>query len=144
MNTKNFLFFMASIIIASVAVMCGSGYSQEEQSSGKTAKTVKEIEGEVSGIGFNMISIVYNRDPEKGTAEELLLPIDEVSQLIHKNNIKEIQVGDTVSIQYDETTRETDNGPRTERKAKVISFIKSAPVQPESTESNEPNEPLEQ
>jgi hypothetical protein len=131
---QNKLFISVLILILSLCLNAVLVCAQDEVISEQKNLAKKEVQGEVSGIGYGSISIVYQRDIEKGTAEEILLPVDEVEQIIHKQNIKQINVGDTVSIQYDEITQETENGPNILRKAKVITFIKPAAPLPMESE----------
>ncbi|MFH1062871.1 MAG: hypothetical protein V1747_08345 [Candidatus Omnitrophota bacterium] len=121
-------------LLAVVCVCVSPLQAENEAVGGKKDIASKEIQGIVSGIGYGSISVEYKGDAEKGTAEEILLPLDEMEQIIHKQNIKQINVGDTVSIQYDEITQETEKGPTLLRKAKVITFIKPAAPLPMETD----------
>lgn len=131
---KTQLFICIGALMLSICLNAVSGWAQNEAVSEQKNLAKKEVQGEVSGIGYGLISIVYQRDAEKGTAEEILLPLDEVEQIIHKQNINQINVGDTVRIQYDEITQETEDGPTVLRKAKVINFIKPAAPLPMESE----------
>jgi hypothetical protein len=127
------------LLVGLLAVVClyvSPAQAQSEVSNGQKDIASKEIQGTVSGIGYGSISVEYQTDAQKGTAEEMLFPLDEMEQIIHKQDIKQINVGDTVSIQYDETTQQTENGSQIFRKAKVINFIK--PAAPVSTEADVP------
>ncbi|MCX7927454.1 MAG: hypothetical protein N2606_04885 [Candidatus Omnitrophica bacterium] len=88
---------------------------------------VKEVQGEISYITKRSISVVFNRDKETGSEEEILLPFDSDEIVIeHKRNLSEIQPGDTVLVRYlDETI---DYGDKKENtiKAKVIRFLRPA------------------
>ncbi len=97
----------------------------------KIASEVKEIQGEISWIDDKHIAIVYNRDPEKGVENEIMLPIDESIRLEHKKSLSEMVPGDTVRIKYQQDIEEDREGNKSEsRKAAVISFVKPAVKKP--------------
>jgi hypothetical protein len=111
------------------------GFSQEEKDKEKvkTTSVMKEVEGEVTWIGQNKIAILYRVDEAKGEEYEILLPLDEKDlTFVHKKNLGEIGKGDTVNVQYEEITEEGEEGRKTDRKAKVISFVKAGVKQPAS------------
>jgi hypothetical protein len=109
----------------------------EEKEIKKTAVT-KQITGEVSAVMKDFIAIVYERDEKNGTEKEMALPIDtEALKVERKAGIGEVQVGDTVTVKYEETTEEAQEGKKISRKAKVIRFIKPAPAQPQAYEPEE-------
>lgn len=125
------------IVCFVIMVALGAAQLQAaEEAGGKTTKVIKEVQGEVSGIGYNTISVTYNRDAQKGTEEEILLPYDAAIQMVHKKNMKEINVGDTVLIQFEETTEAAAAGLNVSRKAVKLSFVKPAAPAPQ-----EPAEP---
>ncbi|MBU1087048.1 MAG: hypothetical protein KKD05_05965 [Candidatus Omnitrophica bacterium] len=130
---KNLLFIAVVALLLNIGLNA-SARAENEITAGKKNIASKEIQGIVSGIGYGSISIVYKSDAQAGTAEEILLPLDELEEIIHKQNIKQINVGDTVSVQYNETTQETEKGPTLLRKAKVINFIKPAAPIPAETD----------
>ena len=107
-------------------------YSKEKEE--ETIITFKEVMGEVSAITPNFIAIVYRREEEKGVAYEIALPIDKEVRIVHKKNLKEIEVGDTVRVRFAEIRKkeevEREGGKREERirmvgrKAKEIIFVR--------------------
>ncbi|MCM8780830.1 MAG: hypothetical protein NC908_02770 [Candidatus Omnitrophica bacterium] len=100
---------------------------QETKKEPKVATVTKEIEGEVSWIGRGYISVVFERDVEKATENEILLPLDKDLKIYHKKSLEEIKPGDTVRIQYEEITEEYPEGRRREFSlAKAITFLKPA------------------
>lgn len=107
--------------------------AQAEKAEIKTGNVMKGVSGEVSAIGKDYIAIVYNRDMKKGTEEEIMLSIAKDIKLEHKRSLSEIGAGDTVEVQFEEVTEQTNEGPRTKRIAKVIRFIRAAVKQPESS-----------
>lgn len=94
---------------------------------------MKEVQGEVTWIRKDRIAIVFARNEEQGTEEEILLPIDAGVKLEQKQKLQQIEVGDTVAIQFEEVTEEGRQEGRMTRKAKVVRFIrKGAPPKPTS------------
>ena len=90
----------------------------------KKATQLKELQGVVTWIRKDKIAIVYRSDEATHSEEEILLPIGKDIQLVHKNSLSDISVGDTVSIQYEEVTEEgADGAVKSSRKAKAIIFV---------------------
>jgi len=129
---------IVSLIII-LSLFCFIEICQAEKDKGiiKTTTLDKTVQGEISWIGKDYIAIIYQKDEKKGKEYEILLPIDADIQLLHKSNLDQLSVGDTVRVQFEELTEEYKEGARKERKAKVISFVKPAVKKPESLESGE-------
>ncbi|KPK97834.1 MAG: hypothetical protein AMJ95_07150 [Omnitrophica WOR_2 bacterium SM23_72] len=89
----------------------------------KETKTMKEVQGEVTWVKQDKISIVYNTDESKGMDYEILLPVDKDTKLVHLKSIEQIKIGDRVRILYEEKTQESAGEVRSYRRAKVITFI---------------------
>ncbi len=98
------------------------------------AVEVKEILGEVSGIGSKFVVVVYRRDVEKGIDYEMLFTMDKNEvEIAQARDLSKISIGDTVKIQYEEKTEQADKVNEdgvvervtkvTERKATKITFI---------------------
>lgn len=121
---------IAGIGLVLVLGLAVTGQAQEDKEKAKTTSAIKEVQGEISGIGRDYIAIVYDRDTEKGVEYEILLPIEEDIKLVRKRKLNEIKVGDIVGVQYEESKE----GPKLSRKAKIISFIKPAEKKPEPVE----------
>jgi len=124
---------------AAIAVLFLMSYAGAQEKGGqksqvKTTSTMKEVQGEISGITKRSISIVYGRDNAKGIEYEMLLPFTKESiKVEHKKNLNEFFQGDTVKVSYEESIEENAQGEKKEdRRAKVISFIKAAPKKTES------------
>lgn len=123
------------MVVFVLGITCIASAEKVKGESQKSTSTIKELQGEISGISKESISIIYNRDLEKGIDYEMLLPIEKGNiQLIHKNSLDELCVGDTVRLQYEEETKEDEEGRKIKRKARVISFIKPKPKEIESIE----------
>lgn len=110
----------------------GAIASTDEASKTATAQPPKsdEIQGEISEIGKDYISIIYQRDTEKGIEYEMLFPVDESAKFEHRNSLKEFGVGDTVRIQFEDTAEEKAGAEQLKRKVKVINFVSPAPKKP--------------
>jgi len=118
---------LIGILVFSLA---GAGLTQEKKETKKTTVS-KEVTGEVTWIGKNKIAILYQIDTEKSTEYEILLPFDEKElKVIHKKSLEEIKSGDTVTVEYEEITEESEQGGRTDFKARAIKFIRSAVKKP--------------
>ena len=77
------------------------------------AFTVEMVSGEVSGIGKNFISIIYNRDYDAGAEYETMLPLDGDVKIKHKQDIKDIKPGDLVSAEYEKPAENSKHKPKT-------------------------------
>ncbi len=119
---------LLAFAVVSVFGFTEAGFAQDKE---KVIKTVSNgVNGEISGIGKNYISVVYGRDKEKGVDYEMLLPIDKNIQVEHKKSLGDMKVGDTVSVAYEDVITEDFSKKQTmKRKAKVVTFVKSAPPQ---------------
>lgn len=103
----------------------------EAKEKGKPSISNKTVQGEISAIGKNYISIIYQREKEKGTEYEIWLPLKkEDIKLLHKKSLEDLKVGDIVKIEFEEVTEESKKGIRSTRKVKVINFIKPAIARP--------------
>ncbi len=91
----------------------------------KITSTVKEIQGEVSWIRKNSISVVYEHDLQKGSESEILLPMDPATvRIVHKRSLKDISSGDIVRVQYIEELYDYGDRQETKLKARSIRFVK--------------------
>lgn len=107
-----------------------SGYAQPARSS----VTAKVVEGEISGMGKDYIAIVYKKEAEKGAEYEILLPLDDEVKLVHKKNLKELNIGDRVNIEFDEIKEANDSKEKVTFKSKKLSFVSPAEKKPVDTE----------
>ncbi|MDD5730520.1 MAG: hypothetical protein PHN57_05280 [Candidatus Omnitrophica bacterium] len=88
----------------------------------------KEITGVVSGLSSNFIAVTLTVESESVPATEFAFNIDKKIRVVHKKNLSEIKFGDTVKINYDETTKTLDDGRKiVKNTAKMITFLKAAP-----------------
>ncbi len=101
----------------------GSGQKQKEaaQAADEDAFTVDTVSGEVTVIGKDFISIVYDHDYDTGTEYEIMIPLEKSTALKHKKNLSEIKAGDLVSVEYEKPVE----GSKRKVKARTINFIQS-------------------
>lgn len=147
MKKRCFLFlFTLSFLMIPAAGMAEENTDVSAQESKQEVKpeveeksiiksTMKEVNGEVSGISSNFIAILYGQDEK--TSYEIALTIDKDVTIERKKSLKDIEVGDIVSVQYKETTEtykeKTETGTEKDitkllsRVVKVVTFIKAPP-----------------
>lgn len=118
----------------------------DSQPVAKSVSQIKEVQGEVSAITGNFISVIYKRDA-KGEYE-MAFPIDKAKILLdHVQSLDQIHRGDTVSVQYEELTQQTSKSAVVKHIAKKIFFLKGS-TKPEEPPDNdptpEPGEPVAQ
>jgi hypothetical protein len=100
---------------------------------------VQEVQGEVSAITKNSISIVSERKAETGEETEMVFTFDPKKiNLEHRKSLAGIAPGDTVAVRYRDET--TDYGDKQETKvsAVTIRFIKPADDQSEYKKPSAP------
>jgi hypothetical protein len=109
--------------------LISTGYCQSskalEKSKGSEDVLIEEPEvyrtetmsGEVSWVGKNYISIVYDRDYDTGTESEIMVPVTEKTVFKHVKGLKELQQGDLVSIEYNKPLGKGKTN------ARVVTFI---------------------
>lgn len=121
-----------------------AAFAQRDDKGRKIIKRASgEISGEISAIGRDFISVIYKRDEKKGAEYEVLVPIDAGTKLERKRSLSELNLGDTVNIQFEDMTLEDAGREKNmERKAKVISFVRPAVRKPEPPRPPEPGDGL--
>lgn len=126
--TINMVCVAVLIFGISIEALAQAKDNQKEKEKTKITTRQKEVQGEVVSISKDYISVLYNRDSKKGIEYEMLLPIDENTKLERIKNIKELNVGDTINIEYEEESIIPDKGEvKASRKAKLVSFVAPAP-----------------
>ena len=126
-------------VVLFLLYLFGVAQAEQGKEEDKAVVVLKEVQGEVSALTSNFISIIYERDKEKGIDYEIALPIDENMRLVHKRSLKQIQLGDIVRVKYKEKRKECEEVGEDgtlkrktkviERKAAVITFVR--PKRPE-------------
>ncbi|MFH0796595.1 MAG: hypothetical protein V2A65_05990 [Candidatus Omnitrophota bacterium] len=97
--TSLFFILLAVSLVWTSQISAGEAKKEE-----KVEKSVKSLTGEVGGVGPNFLAIVYAKDEEKGIEYEMALPLDENAQFQSVDNLKDLEIGDKVTIQYEEET----------------------------------------
>jgi hypothetical protein len=133
MNAKTFL--RGFVVLCCVSFLPFGYVHAADEGKGQRSVAGKVVEGEISGLGKDYISIIYKKDAEKGAEYEILLPLDDEVQLVHKKSIKDLRVGDRVNIEFDEVTESRDSGEKVTFKCKKLSFVKPADKKSEDTVS---------
>jgi len=121
----------------------------EPEEEAKKTVAVKELQGEVSGISSNFIAILYGQD--KKTSYEMALTVDKDVKIENRKSLKDIGVGDIVSVSYEETAETKKEGDKditrvVSRVVKKVRFIRpGAKIQEiEMRSLEEPGQPLEE
>ena len=100
---------------------------QDEQVAYKT------MTGKVSGVGASgkFLAVEYRHDPGAGMSYEMAFPLDEKAQLSHVKSLKELHLGDAVTVEYREVTfKDEQKQLKTRRVATKVELVKSAPTEP--------------
>lgn len=105
-------------------------------------KSMGTITGTISAVSSDSISVAYHEDKAKGIEYEMLLLLDNAFTIENKKNLSELKVGDTVKITYEDVTSEKieNKEQKVERKAKIVSFVRSAVKKPEGPKIPEPGD----
>jgi len=128
MVTKIFRLILALVLCS---VLAGEALAQGRKIT-KVAEKKKQLQGEVVYLSNDYIAIVYSRD--KGIENEILLPIDKNLKLEHLRSLANLKVGDTVAVEFMETTEQDEQGNRKKiRAGTVVTFIRPAQKKPETT-----------
>jgi hypothetical protein len=124
----NLTFVILFFAVVNISFAQNEASKKEDKDKPRVTTVIKELQGELSGIGHNSLSITYQRDTEKGIEYDMLFYLDKKNiKLQHKKSLSEINLGDMVNVSYDEVNEETDGGIKTKRIAKEVSFIRAAP-----------------
>lgn len=123
----NIWLFPAALAI--VLIFLGSlSFAQEDKEDRKVVRRVMNgISGEVSAVSKDFIAIVYRRDEAGSSEEEMAFPIAKDAVVEHKRSLSDIGVGDLVDVEFEELSEETKEGVRSQRKVKVVRFVRAAP-----------------
>ena len=92
----------ALVIMISAILFWGTVSISAEKGTEKKDVTRKVLTGEVSGLGPNFIAVVYKVDIDKGVEYEMALPLKKDAQFQFIKSLKELGIGDKVSVIYEE------------------------------------------
>ena len=115
--------FLRVAVIAFICVSAGTCLAQEKA---KRTSVYKEIEGELSWLGKERLSVIYFVSPTGESDTEMLLPYGRDIQVVHKRSLEEIHTGDRVRVGYEEVTEQSPDGNKVTKKATSITFVSSA------------------
>ncbi len=112
----------ALVIIILLTFISIAGAQEQAQEAGavdEDQSTVEIVSGEVTEIGKDYISVVYNRDFDAGVEYEIMIPLDNDTGLKHKASLSEIKKGDLVSVEYLKSSKG-------KLKAKTVNFVQAS------------------
>jgi hypothetical protein len=127
MRRKNGKIIMGWVIVLVLGFMATALAEPEEEA--KKTVVVKELQGEVGGISSNFIAVLYGMDAKKEAALEMALAMDKDVKIEDRKSLKDIGLGDIVSVSYEETTETKKEGDKDisrilSRVVKKIRFIR--------------------
>ncbi len=106
-----------------------------------TTLAPREIQGEISSISQDYISVIYSRDTEDGVEYEMLVPIQKGTKLERKKRLSDLNIGDIVKIQLEDATLENvAREKKMKRQVKTISFVGPAVKKAEPPRQPEPGD----
>ncbi len=124
----------AGLVVGLVLGLAVMGFGQEAKEKGvekiRRSSQMKEVQGEITWMSKSYIAIVFQRNDAGKSEEEILLPLDKETNLVHLRTLGDLARGDTVRIQYEEEIEEGEAGRKETRKAKVISFVRKGNQKP--------------
>lgn len=85
----------------------------------------QEVQGEVSFLSSNSISVITSRNDEKGEETEMVFRFKKIN-VEHKKSLAEIGVGDYVLVRYQEETKDFGDRQESLLKPVTIRFVKPA------------------
>ena len=117
--------------LAALALLTPAAQAETTSGAHEPEETVgyHTVTGLVSGLGPQFIAVEYERHAEKGEAFEMALPVDDAAKLERVKKLRELQLGDTVEVEYRETSIQDEQGDSTtvKRVATKIALVRSAP-----------------
>lgn len=135
MTTVSFIIFF--VLCPSFFLSMVFAQKPKSEVKPKITAAIKVVSGQVNSIYKMGISVVYNKDLEKGSEQEMFFRLDEKVQLRNKKTFNQINPGDTVSVEYDELIQENRGVKNIQRVARVVTFLKPAPITPDSLKTEE-------
>lgn len=114
-------------IAMGILVLSFMGMASAEAEEIKKKVTIKELQGEVSGLSNNFIAIIYAQD--KKTSYEMAFTMDKNLRIENRKSLSDIAVGDIVSVSFEETSETKKQGNKdisriAGRLVKKIRFIR--------------------
>jgi len=122
-------------------LLSGAALAQENQENKEKniEVTMKELTGVISALSPSFIAIETGVDAQQGAATEAAFNLSKNVRIEHKNSLKEIKVGDIVTVGYEETIETRDDGRKMRKTSvKTITFLKPAPAEMTALEETTP------
>ena len=120
--------------------------AQEAKTEKKFEVRLKEVSGKITSLSPNFLAVETGIDQKEGAALESAFNLGKDVRIVHKKNLKELNIGDTVSVGYEETVETMEDGRKMRKSSvKTITFLNPAPVeirapgQPTPSEEEEPD-----
>jgi hypothetical protein len=132
---------IARIFVGTVALVSVSAalFAQEAKPKIKVEVNAKQVSGIITSISPSFIAVESGLNEEKTVALEATFNLAKGVRVIHKT-FKELQVGDTVSVSYEETMKTLENGKKS-RSTNVISITFLKPAPKDLTSQGQPEAP---
>ncbi len=114
-------------------------YATKPEQKDEKVMAYKTMSGTVSGVGPAFLAVEFQRDDKNGASFEMALPLDPEANTTYAGLLKELQLGDTVSVEYRETATKDSQGQYTQmrRTATKIALVRRAPAVASETRSAE-------
>ena len=124
--------YIASAVIIFFCLTSSNAFTAKKDKSTPPVTKLMAVSGEIGIIKPHYITVIYKKEKGPGGVGvkdyEMLFPIDDNIELLHRKNIGQLQEGDIIQVLFDQTSYTDKKGVgRIERKAKQIKFIKAAP-----------------
>jgi len=136
-ETKMKRVFAIFILFGLILNINGSALCNEKEEDPEIIITEKDVTGVISVLNPTYIAIVYHREKDTGHEYEIGFPISSDIKISRKRSLDDINRGDTVTVKYDEKSREYDQKQEDgtmktkiavmERKATEIVFVRPEP-----------------
>ena len=124
------------VMIAALGLGGATAQAESDQTEDDTKVVSREIMGTVSAVGSFYLTLVYNKDTERGVEHEILLNVGKDVALLHLKRLTDLTFGDTVRVKFDERQRTVhkpaEDGTMAEetqvvgREITLVSFLKPA------------------
>jgi Cu/Ag efflux protein CusF len=128
---RNIKMSLVAVMVLGLTISALAQEAAQEATQEKKIEVLsKKISGEVAGVSKNFLAVMYDQDEE--VAYEMTFKVEKDVKVLNIGDLLEIKFGDTVSVNYEETVEldPVENKIKS-RVAKVISFVKAAPLQNE-------------
>ena len=138
MNTQTKNQISLAVMTGLIILLSGAVLAQENQEK-NIEVAQKEATGVIGSLSANFIAIETGVDSQAGAATEAAFDLSKNVRIEHKNSLKDLKVGDTVTVGYEETIETRDDGRKMRKTSvKTITFLKPAPAEMTALEETTP------